>query len=369
MKNKDIKGIRHWQLKKHSNTRQDEFVVDLSDAINKKEKEGYFIARVLEVHKNFLFVATQHDLSLKSLNTKDIWLATVARKYLQIKRKQRNFVAVGDIVLCKISTTEDRSKDNLPSCVIEFKIARQSKITRLDPLDNKREHVIAANVTKLVIVCSVKRPDLKWGLIDRFLVLAEDQGVEVEIILNKKDLLLAGDELSDTVIERCSTYREMGYSVNLISATQNEASELAPLFKDHISVIVGNSGVGKSTIVNCLNPEIVQEVELKKILSKGRHKTTYASFIMLGTGGHVIDTPGVRSFNMENFDILRLGWCFRDMRQFIGNCKFRKCRHIEEPECAIRAAVKTGEISGWRYDSYITILTKVSKREGRFSIE
>ena len=330
--------------------------------------QGYFSARVMEVHKRYAFVSTEK--SPLDIDTSDVWLASIARKYTQTFRKERNFVSVGDIVLCRAARKDEpHLSDDLPSCIIEHRCPRASKIARLDPMVTEREHVLAANVTQLVIVASYVYPKVKWGLIDRYLVLAEEEGIKAAIILNKKDLL---KEQKKEFIEICKEYQKLytGLNYEIIDIQANKCKKsdikkIAAMFQDHVSILSGHSGVGKSTIINLLKPEIYQDVDTEGIITKGRHTTTYASMIKLAAGGFVIDTPGIRSFLLETRDPISLAHGFVEMRPLISKCKYRECRHIEEPECAVLNAVNNGVISKLRYKSYLAILTGASGREGR----
>ncbi|MBI2601986.1 MAG: ribosome small subunit-dependent GTPase A [Deltaproteobacteria bacterium] len=333
----------------------------------KRIKQGYFAARVVEVQKRYVFVAEEPILN--EIETREIWLGTVARTFLQAMRQERNFVVVGDRVLCKKGTRAEKKSD-FPQCTIDFRAERESRISRLDPMVREREHVLAANVTQMVIVASFFAPKLKWGLIDRFLVLAEQQKIKICLILNKKDLLdAAEDPFKEECKEFIELYRSFGYPVFLTQANDQVEGELRNIFRNEISLVVGHSGVGKSSIINQMDPEIIQDVETQEVLLKGRHTTTYASFIKLGTGGFVIDTPGVRSFLIAELDPLMLTWCFVDLRPYAGKCKFRECKHLQEPNCAVLDALQRGELSEWRYKSYLAILTGASGREGRISFD
>ncbi len=334
---------------------------------------GAFAARVVEVHKRYAFVSTEPEQG--EIDTKDVWLAEVARKYLVSERSERNFVAVGDYVLC----TPDRehvvkTKADLPKCVIQHLAPRQAKIARLDPHTPGLEHVLATNMDQLLIVASYLSPKVKWGLIDRYLVLAECEGIAPIIVLNKADLLR--EEGSEEEIAEAEAmvklYKNIGYPVFSIQANSSKASkdaaiiEIGDLLKGKITLLSGHSGVGKSSLVNLYRPEIEQAVEEDdNIFYKGRHTTSFASFIKLGRGGYVIDTPGIRSFTFEEKGPIELSHCFVEFRPFLGQCKYRECRHLDEPECAIRAAVEEGSLSKWRYKSYLGILLGATGREGR----
>ncbi len=357
---------------KKSETRQADKLANFVLAEEKWEYlEDFFKARVVEVHKKYAFVSPE-DGPL-DIDTRDVYLATVSKRYLLHERKERNFLAVGDLVLCRHGggNEPDVSVD-LPSCVIEKRDLRKSSITRLDPLNPNREHNLAVNLTQLVIVASYIFPDVKWGLIDRYLALSELEEIPAVIILNKKDLLLTQSEKVQMEAAKFEKiYRDLGYPVLSISAKditspKDETSKLlAKIFKGHLTLLSGHSGVGKSTIVNALTPEIEQAVESEEIFRKGRHTTSFASLLKVKSGGFVIDSPGIKSFALEEKTAVELSYCFKEMRPFINQCKFRECRHIDEPQCKIREEVESGSISIERYKSYLSILTSDNGREGR----
>ncbi len=336
-----------------------------------KFAEG-FAARVVEVHKRYAFISPEPTDG--QIKTRDVWLATIARKFLQAKRAQRNFIVVGDRVLCT-PTSEDHAGvvTDLPQCVIQHLSPRKTLIKRLDPHRRDMEHVLASNVDQLLIVASYVGPTVKWGLIDRYLVLAELQGIKPLIVLNKKDLLKdEKSEFQEDCLKNAQNYRELGYAVYSVQANSATArknidiQELKMALKGHVSMLSGHSGVGKSSLVNLFEPELVQAVEKNEdIFYKGRHTTSYASFIKLGTGGYVIDTPGIRSFVLQDLTHRELAFGFIEFRSHADCCKYQGCRHLDEPDCAVRMAVAQGDISQRRYHSYRGILQGTTGREGR----
>jgi ribosome biogenesis GTPase len=331
----------------------------------------WFPARVVEVHKRYAFVSPEKDIG--DVQTRDVWLATVARRYLQSRRGERNTICVGDRVLCR--PTDDRDVDlgtDIPCCVIENLSPRKSRIARRDPAVPEREHILASNVDQLMIVASYKNPLIKWGLIDRYLILAEEQEIPAIIVLNKEDLLADESEEFRAECKREAEYfRKLGYTVfSLQVEFQNFQhpliKELHSQLEGKVTILSGHSGVGKSSLVNLFKPEITQEVEENSdIFYKGRHTTTYASMIKLGRGGYVIDTPGIRSFVLSERNAIDLSHGFVEMRALMNQCKFRECRHIDEPDCAVVRAVAAGDISERRYKSYKGILLGDTGREGR----
>lgn len=337
-----------------------------------EKTDSGFAARVVEVHKRYAFVSPETREG--DVKTRDVWLATIARKFMQAKRQQRNFIVVGDRVLCT-QTSEDHAGvvTDLPQCVIQHLSPRRSLIKRIDPHRSDMEHVLASNVDQLLIVASYLSPAVKWGLIDRYLVLAELQGIKPIIVLNKKDLLAnEKQQFIDDCAANVGVYRSLGYKVYSVQANAPlakkniEVQELKMDLKGKISMLSGHSGVGKSSLVNLFEPELVQAVEKNDdIFYKGRHTTSYASFIKLGTGGYVIDTPGIRSFVLQEVSHRELAEGFIDFKPFLGGCKYQGCRHIDEPDCAVKRATENGLISGRRYESYRGILQGTTGREGR----
>ena len=330
---------------------------------------GSFAARVVEVHKRYCFVSREDQVG--QVDTSDVWLCTVARKHLLADRNARNFVSVGDRVLVEPADQFAGVREDLPCAVVQALAPRRSQVARLDPMHNERRHILASNVDQLVIVASYLKPKVKWGLIDRYLVLAESQRLPALIVLNKKDLLAEANNRVRAEAEHYrDVYRQLGYQV--IETIANESGEtlgqdeLAKALEAKISILSGHSGVGKSSLANLFDPEIVQVVEPDEdIFYKGRHTTTFASFVKLGIGGYLIDTPGIRSFLIEERGPIELSDCFVEMRAHLGQCKYRECRHIDEPDCLIKAAVKEGRIDEGRYRSYVAILTGATGREGR----
>ena len=339
-------------------------------------EDGAFVARVVEVQKKFAFVSPEP--TPRDIRTRDVWLGTVARRYLTPNRKERNLISVGDLVLCKPDTRiNHEGETDLPRCVMTQMAPRETRIVRCDPMTHEREHILASNIDQLVVVASYLRPKIRFRLIDRFLVLAEEQNIPAILIFNKTDLLEDKEECSETFRETCrryeELYRRLGYQVFSISSLALEKSkeseqfrELRDIFANKITILAGHSGVGKSSVVNLFKPEIQQVVEENpNIFYKGRHTTTYASFIRLGTGGFVVDTPGIRSFLLAERDVIGLSYCFREFREL--KCKFRECRHIDEPDCGVLEALIKGDIDENRYRSYLAILSGESSREGKVS--
>lgn len=222
--------------------------------------------------------------------------------------------------------------------------------------------VIAANIDQLMIITATK-PVLNTRLVDRYLVAAELSGITPVIVFNKIDL--PDDIKMNELKEQLSIYSKLGYQVIFTSAKQEQGvSSLQSVLVDKISVFVGQSGVGKSSLINSLLPESPAEVgDISDSTNKGRHTTTLTRLYHLPNGGNLIDSPGIREFGLWQVKPEQAAEGFIEFRPYLGQCRFRDCQHEEEPGCSIRAAVKEGEISQVRWDSYQRIIE--SLREGQ----
>lgn len=241
--------------------------------------------------------------------------------------------------------------------VIEAVEERRSQLTRPDFYDGVK--VVAANIDQILMVSAVV-PEFTPQIIDRYLVACEDMGIEPILLLNKIDLLdQEGLEYVDEVLD---IYRDLGYRVLLVSNKSGEGiDELKDLLKDKNNIFVGQSGVGKSTLVNTVLPDadiLTQEVSENSGL--GQHTTTVSKLHHLPTGGNLIDSPGIREFGLWHLEVERVTWCFKEFREFIGGCRFRDCKHLNDPGCLITEAVEQGAISELRFDSYHRILESMA---------
>jgi ribosome biogenesis GTPase len=219
-----------------------------------------------------------------------------------------------------------------------------------------REDVLVANPDLVAVVFACDRPPPNPRLIDRFLVVAEYNEVPALLVANKVDLVSA-----DEAHRIFGGYERIGYDVVHASAkTGIGLEELRARLSGRLSIVAGPSGVGKSTLLNALQPGLqLATGEVSEALSKGRHTTTLAELHALDgpAGGHVADTPGIRELGLWQIPASELAWCFREFRDHLGGCAFNDCTHLHEPRCGLRAAVEAGGITEERYDSYRRLLT------------
>ena len=215
------------------------------------------------------------------------------------------------------------------------------------------EQTIAANADQIVSIFSVASPTPKWGLLDRYLVAAEEAGLPSLIVITKLDLAWKNPELDQDL----EIYRKIGYPIQLVSSVTGEGiEELKSALRGRTSVLVGKSGVGKTSLLNAIQPGLGLRVKAVSDgeIGKGRHTTTHYEMFALDFGGTLVDTPGMREFGLWNIHADELADLFPEMANYVGQCKFGlSCRHDREPGCTIRKAVMAGNISPYRYQNYM----------------
>lgn len=242
--------------------------------------------------------------------------------------------------------------------IIEAVHDRRSELLRPDYYDGLKP--IAANIDQVIIVSALK-PAFTSDIIDRYLVAVENTHLEPLILLNKIDLF--DDEQRAQIEPQLEIYRSLGYQILTAScATEDGLDELKAQLQDKTNVFVGQSGVGKSSLVNKLLPEVGATTNvISDISGLGQHTTTTARLYQLPDGGRLIDSPGIREFQLWHLEAAEVTEGFRELRSLQGHCKFRDCKHISDPGCAFVAAVENGEISPQRYKSYLRILESMER--------
>lgn len=263
-----------------------------------------------------------------------------------------NPVAVGDIVNLTNDVDEEGNR------MIESFDKRTNYIVRKSTNLSKQMQILAANIDRAYLVVTLKNPTIHLAFIDRFLVSAESFRIPTTILINKIDLYAEDDLEYAKALQ--FMYGEIGYPVQLISA-QNPATVefLKAELVDQQVMISGHSGVGKSTLVNALDNSLnLRTGEISAAHQQGQHTTTFAEMHPLASGGYIVDTPGIRAFGIVEIEKEVISHYFPEMRELLNQCKYHNCRHMNEPNCAVKTAVEEGAIYESRYETYIQLMTE-----------
>ncbi len=263
--------------------------------------------------------------------------------------KSTNPIAVGDWVDFEI---EEDGRG-----VIHSIDERKNYIIRKSINLSKQSHIIAANMDQALLIVTLAMPRTSTGFIDRFLLTAEAYHIPVSIIFNKIDLFEEDDVMKD-VDDFISVYERIGYKCYKVSAIDNRSCDLLmSLTKDKTTLFSGHSGVGKSTLINRMDANLDLKVgAISEAHSKGKHTTTFAEMHQLSYGGYIIDTPGIKELGLVDMEKEEISAYFPEMRAIRHQCKFNNCLHLNEPKCAVIAAVEKGDIAASRYNSYLGIM-------------
>lgn len=279
-----------------------------------------------------------------------VYQSRLRGKFKQDGIKVNNPIAVGDVV----DVTPDEQHEN--SGLITEIYPRENYIIRKSTRKNGFSHILAANVDQTLLLATLSFPRTSQGFIDRFLVSAESFRIPSLIVFNKKDLLKPKDQ------KKIEFWREMyesiGYTTDLISAqTQEGMDALFSHLEGKTTLIAGHSGVGKSTLLNRLVPGLAQKTgEVSTFANKGTHTTTFAEMFEINGDTKIIDTPGIKELGLVDMEPYEISHYFPEMRQFVGECRFNNCLHVNEPGCHIIEALEGGEIYEERYMSYLSML-------------
>lgn len=259
-------------------------------------------------------------------------------------RRSTNPVVVGDEVACEADEGGDY--------VIADILPRRNYVIRRASNLSKESHIIAANVDQALLMASLRSPETPTEFVDRFLVTCEAYKVPVTILLSKLDL-----QDAEAVAEFRAVYEGAGYRVLEVSVREGRGvEEVRELLAGRTTLVSGNSGVGKSTLIQAIDPSLdIRTGEISESHHKGRHTTTFSTMYPLAGGGAVIDTPGIKGFGLIDIDEAELWHYFPEMMRVAPACRFYNCTHTHEPGCAVTEAVKAGEIAWPRYESYLKI--------------
>lgn len=238
---------------------------------------------------------------------------------------------------------------------------RRNYIVRESPRRKMQRHVLAANVDQCMLITTLVEPDFKPGFADRFLATSEAYHIPAVIVFNKEDLWSEGDRAA--LESRVLSYRNCGYEVLSVSAeTGSNLEVMNDMLRERSTLLAGQSGVGKSSIVNRLIPGLdLKTADLSSYSGKGIHTTTFAAMFPLPGGGFIIDTPGVKEWSLADMLPEELGQYLPEFRKAMENCRFKNCLHVDEPHCAVKEAVQAGRISLSRYESYLMMLDELKQ--------
>jgi len=286
-----------------------------------------------------------------------IWKARIKGKLkIDDSISSTNPIAVGDIV-----EFEEEAKEERIGTISEIH-DRNNYIIRVSPHNRNQKHIVAANLDLALVVVTIAEPRTSPGFIDRFLLTAEAYHVPAIIVINKMDIL------KPKHIEKLAHWREMygkaGYDIYTTVAREHDSvTELEELLKGKTTLFSGHSGVGKSTLINQLIPDLqLKTTEVSDWSGKGQHTTTFAEMFDLPNGGRIIDTPGVKEFGLIDIEKEELSHYFPEMRRVLNECKFNNCLHLNEPGCAVVQAIADKDMSEERYNSYVTIMDTIEDK-------
>ena len=266
-------------------------------------------------------------------------------------KKITNPVAVGDRVELMDEGGESETK------VITQILPRTNYIIRSSPKKKGHSHLIASNIDLAMLIVTASYPKTSWGFVDRFLVTAEAFRIPAFILCNKMDLLT--EEESHLLKAKMDEYKALGYRVDYISALNaQDVRRVLQALKRQTTLVAGHSGVGKSTLINQILPEVCQKTsEVSDFSEKGMHTTTFAERFSIDADTFIIDTPGIKELGLAEIEAEELAHYFPELREGLGKCKFNDCTHTHEPGCSIIQAYKDEAISQSRYESYLSMLS------------
>jgi ribosome biogenesis GTPase len=262
-----------------------------------------------------------------------------------------NPIGVGDVVEFELENETDG--------IIKSIGPRKNYVLRQSPRQKHQLHMIAANIDQALLIGTLLQPNFKQGFIDRYLLMTEPHNIPCIIVFNKSDLF--GAEENDLFNELKSIYEGIGYPVLKVSSVTGVGiNDLKLRLKDKITLIGGQSGVGKSTLINTIQPGLdLRTTEISEASGKGTHTTTFAEMHPLEMGGQIIDTPGIKTLSFNNLELMDVAHNFREFFLLAKECKYGDCLHRNEPGCAVKAGLEQGQVHMNRYENYLAILQEI----------
>lgn len=304
----------------------------------------------MEFEKGLVIRSTGSWYEVRDDRDGHIWQCRLKGKFKTMGLKVTNPIAVGDFVRFEI---EDENEN---SGIIFEILPRVNYVVRRSVHKTAHAHLIAANVDQAILIATLVFPRTSLGFMDRFLVAIESFRIPGVIIFNKQDLL--NDEIKDFQTELMELYTGLGYTCLATTAVTGEGLEdFRELLKGKVSLLSGHSGVGKSTLVNSIAPDLdIKTQEVSTFANKGVHTTTFAEMFELAPGMFIIDSPGIKELGLADIKPEEISHYFPEMRELLNQCRFNNCQHINEPGCAVKDAVSSGKIAFSRYESYLSMV-------------
>ncbi len=267
--------------------------------------------------------------------------------------KLTNPIAVGDKVQIVLEENADFQG------IIKSVDARKNYVLRQSPRKRHQLHFLASNIDQALLIITMREPNLKVGFIDRFLMMTEPYSIPVILVFNKSDLFTPDD--AEAFAALSMLYESLGYHVIAASSVTGEGvAALKQILEKKVTLVAGQSGVGKSTLINHIEAGLqLKTEEISDFSGKGQHTTTFAEMHPLSGGGHIIDTPGIKTLAFSHLEIQDIAHNFREMFALSPQCRFANCTHRNEPNCAVKAGIQDGRISPVRYQNYLSLIEEV----------
>jgi len=273
-------------------------------------------------------------------------------KFRLDNKKVTNPVAVGDKVMIEMEPQADTG-------IIKEIVDRSNYIIRQSPRKKHFLHILAANIDQAVLIVTIREPKLKQGFIDRFILMTEPFDIPVSIFFNKGDIYT--DKDLETYQYLKEVYEQVGYNCYIISALEHKGYQnLENLLANKVTLFSGQSGVGKSSVINGLAPHLnLKTGDISEYMGKGQHTTTFAEMHDLGSNTYIIDTPGIKTLSYNHLEVQDVSHNFKEFFKVSVDCKFQDCTHRNEPKCAVKEGLENGTLSELRYNNYLKILEEI----------